>query len=73
MPPDCSGCRKTSTVDISHFMGASYHAWKREDAYGIPTGYWCSACYNDPKMYTYRKDSYFDAGYAGENLEPEDY
>ena len=47
-----------------------YHEWARTDAYGIYTGLYCDKCYKDPEKYTYRKDRYFDEGYAGENLEP---
>ena len=50
-----------------------YHRWSRSDAYGIYTGLYCDDCYDDPDKYTYRKDKYFDPGYAGESLEPEDY
>ena len=50
-----------------------YHRWARSDAYGIYTGLYCDDCYDDPDKYTYRKDKYFDPGYAGESLEPEDY
>lgn len=37
------------------------------DAYGYSTGHWCEDCYD--KRYSYRKDAYFDEGYAGERLE----
>jgi hypothetical protein len=46
-------------------------AEERFDANGITTGYWCNDCY-DSNKYPYRKDQYFDPGYAGESLE-EDY
>ena len=49
------------------------HEWARNDAYGYFTGLYCHKCYDDPEKYTYRKDRYFDEGYAGENLEPNDY
>jgi len=50
-----------------------YHEWARNDAYGLFTGLYCHKCYDDPEKYTYRKDRYFDEGYAGENLESNDY
>ena len=59
---NCKGCNKDGG-DIHQ-----YHAWQREDAYGIPTGLWCDQCYNGD-AYPYRKDDYFDATYAGESLE----
>ena len=46
-----------------------YHEWARSDAYGLFTGLYCHKCYKDQEKYTYRKDRYFDEGYAGENLE----
>ena len=46
-----------------------YHEWARNDAYGYFTGLYCEKCYNDQEKYTYRKDRYFDEGYAGEHLE----
>ena len=49
-----------------------YHEWARNDAYGMYTGLYCHKCYDNPEKYTYRKDRYFDEGYAGERLE-EDY
>ena len=49
-----------------------YHMWARSDAYGIYTGLYCHKCYEDKEKYTYRKDRYFDEGYAGERMD-EDY
>lgn len=46
-------------------------ATERYDRYNISTGNWCQECYDSAK-YPYRKDFYFDPGYAGERLE-EDY
>ena len=37
------------------------------DAYGIPTGFYCSDCYEN--NYPYRKDRYHDYLDAGEYLE----
>lgn len=53
------GCSKTTESDQSVEM--------RHDAYGIPTGYYCDACYEN--NYPYRKDNYFDPGYAGERMD----
>ena len=50
-----------------------HHQWARSDAYGIYTGLYCEKCYDNPEKYQYRRDRYFDEGYAGERLEPEDY
>ena len=65
---NCRGCEKESDFGrpIQHHMRA------RNDAYGIYTGLFCSKCYDNPEIYTYRKDEYFDEAYAGERLE-EDY
>lgn len=62
MPHKCNGkdCDSTDTE-------------MRYDAYGIPTGSWCKSCYNDDSKYTYRRDLYFDPGFAGEHLEAEEY
>ena len=49
-----------------------YHDWARSDAYGIYTGLYCDKCYDDSNIYTYRKDEYFDEGYAGEQLYPDE-
>ena len=48
------------------------HQWARADAYGIYTGLYCDECYDNPNIYTYRKDEYFDEGYAGEQLYPDE-
>tara|TARA_Y100000004_G_C8831976_1_gene376599 strand:+ start:143 stop:364 length:222 start_codon:yes stop_codon:yes gene_type:complete len=65
---NCNGCGKESEMT----RPIQYHMWARNDAYGIYTGLYCSKCYDDPTIYTYRKDEYFDEAYAGERLE-EDY
>ena len=83
---DCEECGGTGFKkgdDCSYCMGygeyapsvgnVQNHRWARADAYGIYTGLYCDDCYDDPDKYTYRKDNYFDPGYAGESLEPEDY
>ena len=38
----------------------------------IYTGLYCDKCYDDSNIYTYRKDEYFDEGYAGEQLYPDE-
>lgn len=48
------------------------HEWARYDNYGIYTGVYCEKCYRDDSKYGYRRDDYFDPGYAGESLD-EDY
>ena len=80
----CAGCKKDDTdfpekfddyeygEPVYNAPSVKYHKWARNDAYGIYTGLYCSKCYNDPTIYTYRKDEYFDEAYAGERLE-EDY
>lgn len=45
-------------------------AQEYNDAYGFSTGHWCSNCYEN--NYPYRKDAYFDEGYAGESLYGDD-
>lgn len=55
--PVCRGCGKCDN---------SVH--ERFDAYGITTGFWCNKCY-DSDEYPYRKDHYFDPGYAGERMD----
>ena len=62
MKTNCQGCESTDYLQLLN----------RYDAYGIPTGAWCDACYNDDSIYPYHKDEYFDPAYAGERLE-EDY
>ena len=49
-----------------------FHKWSRADAYGIFTGLYCDKCYDNPNIYTYRKDEYYDEGYAGEQLYPDE-
>ena len=48
------------------------HCNEEYDAYGMSTGHWCTVCYDDPSIYTYRKDNYFDPDYAGERMDDED-
>lgn len=82
----CAGCEKPDTdfwfnddMEIECAEGiygkpkVQDHQWAQSDAYGIYTGLYCNKCYNDPSIYTYKKDEYFDPSYAGECLEPEDY
>ena len=65
---NCRGCTKESDF----VRPIEYHQWARQDAYGIYTGQYCGECYDNPEIYTYRKDRYYDPAYAGERLE-EDY
>ena len=64
----CRGCKK----EEDWVSPIRYHMWARNDVYGIYTGLYCEKCYDNPEIYTYRKDEYFDEAYAGERLE-EDY
>ena len=50
-----------------YIQKTSEHYWARCDSYGIYTGIYCDDCYKN--NYPYRKDEYFDEGYAGERLE----
>ena len=59
---NCKGCKKESDSASSKFTFNN----------GIYTGLFCEKCYDNPEIYTYRKDEYFDEAYAGERLE-EDY
>ena len=68
---DCHFCNGDGKY--MDWVKIDYHKWSRSDAYGIYTGLYCDDCYDDPDKYTYRKDKYFDPGYAGESLEPEEY
>ena len=80
----CSGCSKPDKEfpvrfedykigdPIYNAPRITEHMWARNDAYGIYTGLFCSKCYDDPEIYSYRKDEYFDEAYAGERME-EDY
>lgn len=65
----CKGCGKED--DISDWgnpaMAHKHHEWVRSDAYGLYTGAYCDECYEN--NYPYRKDAYFDPGYAGESME----
>ena len=64
---NCRGCEKESDF----VRPIQHHMWARNDAYGIYTGLYCEKCYDNPEIYTYRKDEYFDEAYAGERLEEE--
>ena len=79
---ECSGCHKPdkdywyndegkpeSNSELYGYPTAQHHHWRRQDAYGIYTGLYCGKCYDNPEVYTYRKDEYFDPAYAGERLE----
>ena len=65
----CRGCKADSGY---HVTPITYHSWSRSDMYGIFTGVYCDKCYNNPYIYTYRKDDYYDPAYAGERLEPDE-
>ena len=68
---NCSGCKKPDENNKRVFP-LEYHRWARADAYGIYTGLYCDECYDNPNIYTYRKDEYHDEGYAGEQLYPDE-
>ena len=55
---NCGKSRARETINV----------WLREDAYGIPTGFYCDDCY-DSDRYPYRRDRYDH----DEALEPEEY
>ena len=60
------GCDNQEPFDMPR-RDHEYHPWSRSDHYGIFTGHYCDECYEN--NYPYRKDNYFDPGYAGEYLE----
>jgi len=68
---ECRGCHKPDR-DNKRVSPLEYHRWARSDAYGIYTGLYCDKCYDDSFIYTYRKDEYYDEGYAGEQLYPDE-
>ena len=68
---NCRGGEKPDK-DNQRVSPLEYHRWSRADAYGIFTGLYCDKCYNDSFIYTYRKDDYYDEGYAGEQLYPDE-
>ena len=68
---NCRGCEKPDK-DNQRVSPLEYHRWARSDAYGIYTGLYCDKCYNDSFIYRYRKDDYYDEGYAGEQLYPDE-
>ena len=73
---NCRGCEKPDEEypdeGKTMFTQIEHHRWARADAYGIYTGLYCDKCYDDVNVYTYRKDEYFDEGYAGEQLYPDE-
>ena len=71
MSYNCRGCRKPDDSNKKVSV-LKYHRWARADAYGIYTGLYCDKCYDNPYIYTYRKDEYHDEGYAGEQLYPDE-
>ena len=68
---ECFKCQGTE-VYRPRLPNLEYHQWARADAYGIYTGLYCDKCYDNPNIYTYRKDEYHDEGYAGEQLYPDE-
>ena len=68
---NCRGCKKPDENN-KRVSPLEYHRWARSDAYGIYTGLYCDKCYDNPNIYTYRKDEYHDEGYAGEQLYPDE-
>ena len=68
---NCRGCNEPDENN-KRVSPLEYHRWARADAYGIYTGLYCDECYDNPNIYTYRKDEYFDEGYAGEQLYPDE-
>ena len=68
---NCRGCEKPDKEN-QRVSPITYHHWARSDAYGIYTGLYCDKCYDNPNIYTYRKDEYHDEGYAGEQLYPDE-
>ena len=70
-PEECGACDGYGAY-TDRCKPLVYHEWARIDAYGLYTGLYCEKCYDNPEKYTYRKDRYYDEGYAGERME-EDY
>ena len=81
----CSGCHKSDKTywyndegkpeadsELYGYPTIEHHYFRRQDYYGIYTGLYCDKCYNDPFVYTYRKEDYYDPAYAGERLEPDE-
>ena len=80
----CNGCSKPDKEFPVRFQDygvgepiynaprVTEHMWARNDAYNIYTGLFCDKCYNDPHIYTYRRDRYHDEAYCGERLEPDE-
>ena len=68
---NCRGCAKPDK-SIQRIAPLKHHRWARTDAYDIYTGLYCDDCYDNPNIYTYRKDRYYDEGYAGEQLYPDE-
>jgi len=68
-PEECGACDGYGayTDRVSHI---EEHEWAKNDAYGLYTGLYCEECYNNPAIYTYRKDRYHDEAYCGERIEP---
>lgn len=65
----CRGCDKPADLtDWADPRAArKHHEWIRYDNYGLYTGAYCDDCYEN--NYPYRKDDYYDPGYAGERMD----
>lgn len=62
----CEGCGVQDKV--TSYRSIEHADWMRSDAYGLCTGLYCDECY-ESERYPYRKDLYYDPGYAGERME----
>jgi len=65
-PIACQGCGKE--MEIPFHCRPSESPWARRDHYGIYTGIYCDDCFESDK-YPYRRDDYYDPGYAGEYMD----
>lgn len=64
-PKDVIHCKGRNCCNTTE--NESAYVEMREDAYGIPTGYYCDNCYEN--NYPYKKNRYHDYLDAGEYLE----
>jgi len=66
----CPACGEHTWVRTNHCQGndcSSKDTQERHDNYGLFTGHYCDDCYEN--NYPYRKDNYYDPGYAGERMD----